>query len=69
MKEVFQMGREMRSYTVGPMPAQQFLDRFFPMSELEGYAEKAFQKGTFRKMVGCKNETSAYGPFVSKLAS
>ncbi|KAF8443808.1 hypothetical protein L210DRAFT_3735437 [Boletus edulis BED1] len=47
------------------MPAQRFLDEFFPTEQLEAYAETPFTPGTFGNTVACRNERLAYGPFIN----
>ncbi|KAG6376717.1 hypothetical protein JVT61DRAFT_1735 [Boletus reticuloceps] len=65
VKEMTQMGKEMRDYMVGPMPAQRFLGEFFPTEKLEAYTETPFTPGTFRNTVACRNERLAYRSFVN----
>ena len=60
------MGNEMKGYIVGPMPAIQFLDEFFPKRILQnGLKAQRYQKGCFDNVVSCTGETQAYEPFVS----
>lgn len=63
------MAEEISKYLVGPMPAQQFLDEFFPSSYLcvdrdlsEG---PYFSPGCYSKTVSATTEMQAYIPFVS----
>jgi hypothetical protein len=62
------MGKEMRDYIVGPMPATDFLDEFFPMTSLQTTRKaKNFRWGCFDDVVSCTSEVEAYDPFVSFL--
>jgi len=64
-KEMSDMGDEMKGYFVGPMPAAEFLDTFFPKRSLNNTCKaKKFVKGRFRKVISCEGEKQAYGPFV-----
>ncbi|KAH9162842.1 hypothetical protein EDB89DRAFT_1801584, partial [Lactarius sanguifluus] len=59
------MAEEMAKYLVGPMPAQQFLDDFFPAGDLPGLESvPSFSSGCYRAAVMAKKEASAYEPFV-----
>ena len=60
------MGEEMEKYLVGPMPIQQFLDEYFPISKLPNLdAVPLFSPGCYHDTVSAANETSSYKPFVS----
>jgi hypothetical protein len=66
------MGEEMEKYLVGPMPIQQFLDHFFPLSRLPGlqkvpglYKVPDFAPGCYHNTVSAKKETDSYDHFVS----
>ena len=62
------MGKEMSGYIVGPMPATDFLDEFFPKSSLQTSRQaKIFKPGCFADVVSCTSEVEAYDPFVSFL--
>ncbi|KAH9030573.1 hypothetical protein EDB83DRAFT_1848361 [Lactarius deliciosus] len=64
------MADEMAKYLVGPMPAQQFLDDFFPTSDLPGLESvPSFSSGCYHAAVMAKKEASAYGPFVKATES
>jgi len=60
------LAEEIRPYLVGPMPAQQFLDDFFPLGDLPGLdSVPVFTPGCYRGTVEAKKEKLAYKPFVS----
>ena len=60
------MASEVKKYIVGPMPPGEFLDAFFPLSELGGLDRvSSFTPGCYDKTVEAETETSAYAPFVS----
>ena len=60
------MGEEMEKYLVRPMPIQQFLDEYFPISKLPNLdAVPLFSPGCYHDTVSTANETSSYKPFVS----
>jgi hypothetical protein len=60
------MAEEMRKYLVGPMPAQQFLDDFFPIDNFRGLRSiPRFKPGCYNATVKAVNEKQAYAPFVS----
>lgn len=60
------MGEEMVKYLVGPMPAQQFLDEFFPVSKLPGLdTVPCFTQGCYDNTVKSIKEKDSYKPFVS----
>jgi hypothetical protein len=62
------MGEEIKKYLVGPMPAQEFLDTFFPASKLPGLNHiPVFTLGCYRRTVKAKKETCSYKHFVSLL--
>jgi hypothetical protein len=64
-KEMSDMGDEMKGYFVGPMPATEFLNTFFPKSSLNTSARaKQFEPGCFDDVISCTLETDAYQPFV-----
>jgi len=64
-KEMLDMGDEMKGYFVGPMPATEFLNTFFPKSSLDTSARaKQFEPGCFDNVVSCALETDTYEPFV-----
>jgi len=60
------MGKEMEKFFVGPMPAQEFLDTFFPMDKLRKRGERGhrFSPGCFQETVSAECERDAYDPFV-----
>jgi hypothetical protein len=63
------MGKEMKNFLVGPMPAQQFLDDFFPIRELPGLdTVPSFKPNCYNRTVAVKKETRAYAPFVSQIS-
>jgi hypothetical protein len=59
------MAAEIKKYLVGPMPIQQFLDSFFPISELPSLGVFDFKPGHYDSVVSAKSEGDAYDPFVS----
>jgi hypothetical protein len=63
------MGKEMKGYFVGPMPAGDFLQEFLPTSQIPDYDPSsftsAFAVGAFNRTVSVRNEEHAYTPFVS----
>src|ERR1700678_864878 len=62
------MAEEMRRYLVGPMPAEQFLDEFFPIEKLRSlHRVPQFKPGCYSETVEVTNKTQAYTPFVSPI--
>ena len=62
------MGKEMKDYIIGPMPATDFLKEFFPKTSLKTACKaKIFRQGCFNKVVSCTSEVEAYEPFVGFL--
>ena len=60
-----EMAAEIKSHLLGPMPAQVFLDTFFPQGSLSVLSElPAFTKGCYTPVTSSQSETLAYGPFV-----
>jgi hypothetical protein len=60
------MGEEMKGYIIGPMPAQTFLDDFFPTKELPNLETvPSFEENCYADTVSAKSESTAYVPFVS----
>lgn len=59
------MGEEIKKYLVGPLPPQQFLDFFFPVSELPDLGVSLFTPGCYQRTVTVQNETRLYEHFVS----
>ena len=60
------MAVEMKKYLVGPMPTQQFLDSFFPISQLPSLDNlPRFIPGHYHDVIKAKLECDAYDPFVS----
>ena len=53
---------------VGPMPVQQFLNAFLPISRIPGYHRlpHQFKKGAFQRTIDAMDELKMYGPFVSE---
>ena len=59
------MAAEIKSYLLGPMPAQAFLDSFFPKGSLPGLsALPAFIEGCYTCVINSQSETLTYDPFV-----
>jgi hypothetical protein len=63
-KEMSAMGEEMKDYFVGPMPAAEFLDAFFPQQRSP--CAKTYRSGCYDKVILCGAETLAYDPFVTQ---
>jgi hypothetical protein len=63
------MGKEMKGYFVGPMPVEEFLQEFFPTSQIPYYDPSsftsAFAPDKFSNVISAANEVAAYKPFVS----
>ena len=59
------MGMEMRKYFLGPMPATEFLNTFFPKQSLKKCKIASFRANCFDTVISCETETQAYVPFVS----
>jgi hypothetical protein len=60
------MGEEMVKYLVGPMPIQQFLDEFFPISELPKLDKvPLISSRCYDDTVSAKKGTGSYNNFVS----
>jgi len=63
------MASEVKKYLVRPMPPEEFLNTFFPLSKLEGLHRDSrftsFTPGCYDKTVASQAEKSAYNPFVS----
>jgi len=61
------MGEKMKGYIIGPMPATQFLDKFFPKKLIQSTSRaKVFEQGLFSDVVSCSSEVEAYEPFVGR---
>jgi hypothetical protein len=61
LKEMSDMGKEMKDYIVGPMPATDFLNEFFPKTLLQTTCKaKTFRQGCFDEVVSCASEVEAY---------
>jgi hypothetical protein len=59
------LATEIRSHLLGPMPAQSFLDEFFPTRSCPRLSIiPIFTKGCYNSVLDCKLETQAYNPFV-----
>ncbi len=59
------MATEIKSFLLGPMPAQFFLDEFFPIASCLGLSNiPKFTRGRFESVLSCKTEPLAYDPFV-----
>jgi hypothetical protein len=60
-------GAEMFKYIVGPMPAQEFLDTFFPVEKLFNLDTiPQFEPGCYTETIDNQFEVNAYNPFVSE---
>jgi len=70
VREMTDMGTEMKKFFVGPMPAGHFLNTFFPKEQLtEGPRAKRFYPGCFENSISAETEPEAYDPFVGSLAN
>lgn len=66
INSVTAMGKEMAKFLVGPMPAQLFLDTFFPTGELSNLDDvPSFEPDCYSDVFTSKYETHTYVPFVS----
>jgi hypothetical protein len=64
LKEMTDMGNEMKDYIVGPMPAAEFLDEFFPLNSLRTSSRaQAYQPGCFQPVIS-RQSTSVQAIFV-----
>jgi hypothetical protein len=61
------MAAEIQKYVVGPMPAEEFLNEFFPVNELPASLSRLpqFKPGKYDRTINAKSEKKAYDPFVS----
>ena len=63
------IGRELAESMIGPMPVQQFLDNFLPVSRIPGYSQPphCFKKHrTFQITLDATDELKMYNPFMSE---
>ena len=62
------IGQDLGKSMVGPMPVQQFLNAFLPISRIPGYHRlpRQFKKGTFQRTIDTTDKLKMYGPFVSE---
>ena len=64
------MADEIVPYLLGPMPAQKFLDDFFPVNDIPDLASvPPFRPGCYGDTVKANKELLMYHPFVSPLYS
>ncbi|KAG2086971.1 uncharacterized protein F5147DRAFT_781478 [Suillus discolor] len=66
------LGKEVLPFAVGPMPVQQFLDEFFPSSQLldHGYTPLTNQPlECFEQTIQCTSEVPAYCKFVHAMSA
>lgn len=61
------MAQEIKSYLLGPMPVEQFLNDFFPTQSLYLSEIPKFTPGCYDKVLNCTIEPLAYDPFVGYL--
>ena len=69
---VHNIGHNMKSSVVGPMPVEDFLDDFIPLSRIPDYASTAHQfqvRHSFNVVVDATNELGMYRPFVSSASA
>ena len=62
------MADKMKKYIVGPMPAQKFLDKFFPVNDIPLFhraLSRNFVRGCYEKTLKAAKEEDMYEPFVS----
>ena len=60
------IGDDLVDSIIGPMPTQQFLDDFLPISCIPGYSRpRTFRKGCFQTTLDAPDELKMYDPFVS----
>ncbi len=60
------MAEEIAKFIIGPMPAQEFLDDFFPTKRLQNLcAVPLFMPGCYNTTLSAECELDAYIPFVS----
>jgi len=66
VESVSALAQEIKRYLVGPMPPQQFLDEFFPLSAIkEARRVPLFKPGCYNAALSVKYEKDVYEPFVS----
>jgi hypothetical protein len=69
IKSCTTIGGEMKGFLVGPMPAQAFLDDFFPTEELPDLVTvPSFEKGCYAHTLATKKKPQAYTPFISQFS-
>ena len=61
------MGKAMMEYILGPMPAQAFLNEFFPLNGLSDLKGATHKQNCYIGVVRVKKEKGAYDPFLSSL--
>jgi len=69
---VHNIGHNMKSSVVGPMPVEDFLNDFIPLSRIPDYASTAHQfqvRHSFNVVVDATNELGMYRPFVSSASA
>jgi len=60
------MAEEIAKFIIGPMPAQEFLDDFFPIRRLQNlHVVPSFTPGCYDETLKAKCELNVYIPFVS----
>jgi hypothetical protein len=59
------MANKMKNHIVGPMPANQFLNDFFPTKDIPHYHRREFHAGCYDNTVKAMSELHAYEPFVN----
>jgi hypothetical protein len=65
LKEMADMGDEMKDYIVGPMPAAEFLKEFLPLDSIQTASRaQQFREGCFKSVISCETEPLAYDIFV-----
>ena len=60
------MGKEIKKYLARSMPAQQFLDDFFPVHKIPNLNRVLeFMPNCYKQTTEAKKEKKAYKPFIS----
>ena len=65
LKEMTDMGDEMKDYIIGLMPAVEFLKEFLPLNSIRTACKaQPYRPGCFESVISCETEPLAYDPFV-----
>src|ERR1700685_711564 len=61
LKEMMDMGDEMKDYIVGPMPAAEFLKEFLSLNSIRTVCKaQLYRPGCFKSVISCETELLAY---------